>query len=138
MKINTDKTFRTVILVGSASILAIFFFFEYLLSTNILSCGDDPHARCYFFLQHVSAFGLSVLPIVVFSCLTYFMRDDVFQTWYKFIYVYIPFSFLNVIFSSSHDGGFIFPSSLSLGTIGLVMLFSFASLLLIAKRKNEE
>jgi len=77
-----------------------------------------------------------ILPLFFFSLITYWMREEVYQTWFRFARWWIPLSMLLILIMPSDTGSGSFGPQLSLGKgdIALVTTFIFTliSLTLIA------
>jgi len=122
---------KKTLLIGSGFMLGTLYLLQYLVAIEVISCGNDPRLACYFFLQHLSGFALGLVPVFVFSGVTYFMRESVFSTWLKSVYVYLPVLALVVVATSSNNGGYIFSSDLFIMLMMIIPVFAIVSLTLI-------
>ena len=74
------------------------------------------------------------LGLLIFSFLTYFLREEVFRAWLRFAYVWIPLSLVIIYLSTGWTGGgFGIPNVLDQETVAIILsgLFIVISLLLI-------
>ncbi len=122
---------KKTLLVGSGSMLGALFLLQYLFSIELISCGHDPHLTCYFFFQHLNAFGLGLLPLFVLSIVTYFMKESVSNAWIKLAYIYLFLLAVATSTSSSTNGGYIGSSDLSYALIFAIPIFIISSIILI-------
>ena len=118
------KLSRNQLSVGSGLLLGVLFLLQYLSSTEVISCGDDPHLTCYFFLERLNAFGFGLIPLFVFSVVLRFTREDIFNAWLiKVAYIYLLALVLVTSVLSPSNGGYIFSSDLS--TVLLLTVLTF-------------
>ena len=77
------------------------------------------------------AIFLVFLPFFLFSLITYKMKDNIFQTWFKFARIWVPLTILLVILSPEY-GNSLLP--VEKGTVSFFMsaLFLIISLIIIA------
>lgn len=121
------------LLIGSGLTLGVMFLLKYLTSIEVISCGDDPQLNCYFFLQRLVAFGLGLVPLFILSGAMYFVREAVFNSWLKIVYVYLFFLILVVSILSTESGGYVsFPSDLLIALELIVAIFVITSIILIS------
>ena len=97
-------------------------------------CGENNY-DCRSNLYYFGSYFLIFLPILLFSAITYFIKEEVFRTWLKFTYWYFPIYILIIFFlSDSRPGGLglvlnsgFFAVSLS----GLYVIISFLMVILL-------
>lgn len=124
---------KKTLLIGSGLTIGVMFLLKYLTSTEIISCGDDPHLNCYFFFQRLVALGLGLVPLFVFSSMMYFVKESTFNLWLKLVYVYLFVLILVISISSVESGGYVsFPSDLLIALELIALVFIIASIILIA------
>ena len=87
------------------------------------------HGWCLWLMDLRSSFGiyLVIFPVIFFfSLITYWMRDEVFKTWFNFSIFYIPLFVLFSIFlmNNTSGGGYI----ISGGYFAALILFFFLAL----------
>jgi len=78
--------------------------------------------------------GLFALGLLLFSIVTYFLREEVFRAWLKFAYVWIPVSMVLIYLAGgSSGGGFGIPNVLDQEFVSLILasLFVLLSLVII-------
>jgi hypothetical protein len=122
---------KNTLLIGSGTILGALLVLNYLISTEIISCGNDPHLTCYFLLQHLNAFGFGLIPLFILSGVVYFIKESVFNAWLRLVYVYLCSLLIIVSTASSNNGGYIFSSDLSTLLIFIIPTFIIISLIII-------
>lgn len=69
----------------------------FLCGKGKLSCQDNFYYFSYYFLLF--------MPILLFSILTYFIKEEVFKVWLKFTYWYFLIYILAILFLSDMGGG---------------------------------
>lgn len=69
-----------------------------------LWCGENNY-DCRSNLLYLSLYLLLFLPILLFSTITYFIKEEVFRTWLKFTYWYLPAYILAILLLSDMGGG---------------------------------
>jgi hypothetical protein len=78
--------------------------------------------------------SIFILPMFIFSLITYFLREEVFRAWFRFTYWWIPLSFIIVLFSSSRQPANIVGISdqaiFGVLTLGLYVLVSLSIVVL--------
>ncbi len=122
---------KKTLLVGSGLTFGALFLLQYLFSSEIISCGSDVRLTCYFFLQHLSAFGFGLLPLFVLSVVTYFMKESVSNAWIKLAYIYLFLLAVATSTSSSTNGGYVGSSDLSYALLFIIPIFIISSIILI-------
>ena len=75
-----------------------------------------------------------IIPLFLFSLITYKMRDEVYHAWLRFAYVWIPLSMLAIFVAPEYSYDWMFP--VVKGTVAFFssLLFLIISLILIAYR----
>lgn len=98
-------------------------------------CFSDGHCwKLWNFFKFIEPLLFLFLPILLFSIITYFLKDQVFKVWLRFIYWYLPFYVLVILLlsdrvSTGWSMGSIFNSEFF--AITLSGLFLIISLFLI-------
>lgn len=83
---------------------------------------DDSMAKILF----------PIIPLFIFSLITYKMRQEMYQAWWKFARIWIPLSMLAVLISPSNTSNWMFP--IEKGTVAFFSSCAFViiSLVIIA------
>jgi len=78
-------------------------------------------------------------PLFLFSLITYFLREEVFQAWLRFVKWWIPLSILLVLIMPDGQGGGYMPSLIDKQTIAFLMssIFIFVSTVKIISKSIE-
>ncbi|OGG78281.1 hypothetical protein A3A36_02940 [Candidatus Kaiserbacteria bacterium RIFCSPLOWO2_01_FULL_52_12b] len=74
---------------------------------------------------------LPVIPLFLFSLVTYRMRDEVYRTWSRFAYVWIPLSMVLILLSPEYGSDWMYPIEKSTVAFVSLIIFTFASLSII-------
>lgn len=83
---------------------------------------------------HDDSFALILFPIIplfVFSLITYKMQDSIFQVWWRFARIWIPISMLAILASPSNTHNWMFPIEKGSVAFFSSVLFVAISLILI-------
>lgn len=98
-------TKRNVLLVSFLGL--IFFISAFLISVNGLCSNiyfcDRPHD------DSLAAIFFPFFPLFLFSLITYKMREEVFQSWFRFARIYIPASIALILLAPSYSSNWMFP-----------------------------
>ncbi len=78
---------------------------------NVIFCSFlgyyDGHVySCLDFISPIETMLFPLLPVFLFSLITYKMRDEVFQTWIKFTKWFIPLSMFLILITPTANGGY--------------------------------
>ena len=97
---------------------------------NYKLCGGEVEVTCAHFLGNIELIFFLVIPIFIFSLITYWMRNEVFSIWLKFTYFWIPVSVIAIILTPETTGSLF---EIDKGFISLVFsaLFVILSILII-------
>jgi hypothetical protein len=82
---------------------------------------------CPYILSDFVMILFPIIPLFLFSLITYKMREEIFQAWWKFARVWIPVSMLAVLLSPSYTHNWMFPIEK-----GTVAFFSSAFFVIIS------
>ena len=95
----------TKIKVFLISLIAVAVWFL-LSSVKMLTfwCGVG-HLDCQDNLDSFSDYLVLFFPILLFSIITYFLKEGVFKAWLKFTYWYFPIYILVILFLSDRGSG---------------------------------
>lgn len=118
---------RTLLLISSTFSI-LFIVFMYIGNPKL--CKEM--AGCIKILSNIEIYTLLVVPIFIFSSITYFMSDDTFRSWLKFTYFWILFSIILIYLSPVNNPGlFIQVFDSSFVSIILSGFFILISLIII-------
>jgi hypothetical protein len=123
MKMTKLKVFLISLIVLGVGLL--------LSSKNVYKyCFSEGHCwRFWEIFNSVEPYFFILIPILLFSIVTYFIKEGVFKAWLKFTYFYIPIYVLAILLlSDNRGGGFgpIFDSEFFALTLsGLYLIISF-------------
>ncbi|MFZ1075573.1 MAG: hypothetical protein WAN50_04340 [Minisyncoccia bacterium] len=65
-------------------------------------CGGSQHIVCIQNLDSTLVTFFPILPLLIFSVAAYFQRKDIFRTWIRFAYWFIPLSMLLILISPNN------------------------------------
>lgn len=84
-------------------------FFLALFSREISLCPPFSYSTCSELFDGLAMAFFPVLPLFLFSLITYFMREEVFQAWFRFARIYIPAAILLILLAPSYTHNWMFP-----------------------------
>ena len=97
---------------------------------------------CPFTLASTETILLPVIPLFLFSLITYWMRDDIYRAWFTFARWAIPLCMILILISPEYAHDWMFP--IEKGTVAFFssIIFSIISILIIgikfvASRKSK-
>lgn len=97
-------TKKNVLIISSFLAVMLFVIEAKMRSINLILCSDSYY-RCIDLVGNIWVAALIIIPVVPFSIITYFLREEVFRAWLRFTYWWTPLSFIIVLFSGdSHPG----------------------------------
>jgi len=111
---------------GSIFIALIILVINYFGAYNI--CNQDR--TCALLLVDTIQTLFIFIPILILSLVTYKMRDEVFHSWLKFAYVWVPLTIVLTFLAPEYDASLV---SITKGVISFVMstVFLLVSLVII-------
>lgn len=100
---------------------------------NFTLCGSVEWGSCIDYLANLETAFLPLIPLFIFSAVTYFMPERVFKAWAKFAVIWIPLSMLAILVAPEYDGAFIplFPVIKGTVAFGMSAFFALISTVLI-------
>lgn len=114
----------------------IFSLFLFIISIKgtYYYCGG-VYGICVEMFHLFSLVFFPILSLFLFSLVTYFMREEIFQVWWKFARVWIPLSMIAIILAPSYASDFMFPVDKGRVAFFASSLFLLTSLILIIRTK---
>jgi len=113
------------ILLGSGSLTVILLLVNWIGTFKL--CGANEYGSCMDTLASTMITFFPIIPLFIFSLITYKMRKEVFNTWRIFAAVGAPLSMLAILIAPEYGNSFI---PVEKGTVALFssLLFSIISL----------
>jgi hypothetical protein len=102
---------KTKIIIVISSFLFSAFFLLSMSSSNYLYTYCVPENHCSFLSNIIESNIIAFLfyfsiPVFLFSLVTYFLKDEIFQIWLKFTYVWFSLSVFLVLITPGSSGSF--------------------------------
>lgn len=94
-------------------------------------CGGVNYGSCMDIVSDVMIVFSLFFPLFLFSLITYKMREESFQAWWKLARVWIPASMLAIIIAPSYASSWLFPIEKGNVAVFLSLGFFIASALLL-------
>jgi len=116
---------KLVVISGIISVvmLIINYFGVYSTCVNIFECTE--------ILFGVMMIFFPVIPLFIFSIITYFMQVEVFNAWWRFSKIWIPLSMLAILISPSYTSNWMFPIEKGAVAFFTSALFVIISILVV-------
>jgi len=120
-------------LLGISTLISVSFFVLDLIGTDKL-CGGRQYTECMQSAHSFLIIFVPILPTFVFSLITYWMRAEVYTTWFRFARWWVPLSMLAIFLAPEYSSNFLSP--VEKGTVALFFsaLFVIASLIIIVSK----
>ena len=95
-------------------------FFLHINNSNLVPI------KCLDFVFNLSTIFEIFIPVFFFSLITYFMKEEVFLTWFKFARIWTPLTVLLTLISPGNTGGGFFEISINInGAVAFLMSLIF-------------
>lgn len=65
-------------------------------------CGGIEYGECMDYLHSFLGFFIPILPVFALSIIAYFLREEVFRAWMKFVYWWIPLTMFMILISPEY------------------------------------
>lgn len=126
-------TKRNVLL---AVVIFVVIFFISVFSREISICPSFSYSSCAEFFDAFAAIIFSIISLFVFSLITFKMRDEVYQTWWKFASVVTALSMFAILISPSNSSNWMFP--IEKGNVAALssLTFIISNILVISFKYN--
>lgn len=94
-------------------------------------CGGGQYTICMGNLYAVMMNFFPVIPLLLFSLITYWMREEIYQAWFRFARWWVPLSMLLILISPEYSSDWMYP--VVKGTVAFLtsMIFAAVSSLII-------
>ena len=118
---------KSVLWIG---FLGVIVFITSVFSIDINLCPPYSYSSCS---QFFSVFGEIIFvftSLFLLSLITYKMRDDIFQSWFKLVRIWVPLTIILVLISPEY-GNSLFPIEKGSVSFFMSVLFLIISIILI-------
>lgn len=112
------------------SLIFVIIFFSSLFSQEIGFCKS--YTSCTDFFDKIAETVFISLPLFLFSLITYKMKEEVFQSWFRFVRVYMPVALLCILLAPSYSSNWIFPYNKGMAAVIASGTFTIISIVKIA------
>ncbi len=113
---------------------AVLLVWNYVGNVRLCTLGWGLHENCLNFFYAIGISLLPIIPLALFSLITYKMKEEVFQAWRNFSYWFIPLSMVVIALSPQYADGFMMaPSPKGLAVVGTGILYIFISSIIILR-----
>lgn len=90
-------------LILATSFIGVVLFIVCIFSRQLHICPPYSYSTCAVFFEGVAETLLPILPLFLFSLITYFLPLQVFRSWLRFAMVWIPLSMLLILVVPTND-----------------------------------
>jgi glucan phosphoethanolaminetransferase (alkaline phosphatase superfamily) len=123
------------VLIGSGILAMGIIFFDYIGTYSWCDyfIFNGHQGNCPFILSGLEMLFFPVLPLFLFSLITYRLRAEAFQSWWKFARIATPLSMFLIFIAPSYSHDWMFP--IEKGSVALMttILFIFISIILLIR-----
>jgi len=118
-----------------ASIIFSVVFILSIFSREIGMCPPYSYSTCSDFSESLAMLFFPILPLFFFSLVTYFMREEIFQSWWRFARVWVPLSMIAILLAPAYASDWMFPIDKGRIAFFTAVVFVIISLILIVREK---
>ena len=97
-------------------------------------CGANTYGSCMDVAYNVIILFLPVLPLFLFSLITFKMSEGVFQAWWRFARVFVPLAMFLILITPAYTHNWMFPVTKGTVAVALSLLFVVVSLVQIIRK----
>jgi len=121
---------KQTLLIVSGVITGILFLANWIGTFQL--CGGQEYGQCMDSAYSTMINLLPIIPLFLLSLITYKMRSEVYATWRRFAYIWIPISMILIFLAPEYSSDWMY--SIEKGTAAFFssILFVIISLVLIA------
>ncbi|MDO8576439.1 MAG: hypothetical protein Q7R90_03930 [bacterium] len=116
------------------SLTGVVIFFVSLFSKEVGICPSDSYSYCLNFFDQFTEILLPVFGLFLLSPITYWMREDVYETWFRFARWALPLSMFLIFITPEYGGGLVNPIQKGSVSFLLTILFFIISLVIIVSK----
>jgi len=106
-------------LVISGIVSMVLIIFNIIVTFHL--CGGRDYGVCMDVVFDIVIVLFPIIPLFIFSLVTYLMKESVFQAWWRFARVWILASMLAILVSPSNSHNWMFP--IEKGTVAFSHLY---------------
>ncbi len=126
----TKKIIFLISSIIGAGLIVVDYMGTYFWCDYFIRSGHE--GSCPFFLSDAIYILFPIIPLFIFSLVTFKMQDKIFQKWWKFARIWVPLSMLAVFISPSYSHNWMFPIEKGTVSFLLSLLFVVISAISIA------
>lgn len=113
------------------SLVGAIIFFASAFSKEVGICPSYNYSSCLNLSNQFSEILLPFFAVLLLSLITYWMRDEIYQTWFRFARWAVPLSMFLILITPEYSGGLFNPIQKGSVSFALTTLFFLISLLII-------
>ena len=117
------------LLLGSGLASAVLLAANYMGTFQL--CGAKQYGSCMETLASTIIVLIPILPLFLFSLITYWMPETIYRAWFKFALVWIPLSMLLIFISPEYSSDWMYRIEKGTVAFGMSALFVIISILII-------
>ena len=118
----------------SGLIIGISIFFISIFSREIGYCPPYSYSPCAAFFDGIAQTFIPSLAALLFSLITYWMREEIYVAWFRFARWWIPLSMVAIFLSPEYGSDWMYPVEKGTVALGTSSLFAAISLAIIAAK----
>ena len=109
-------------------------FFVFAFAQEISLCPAYSYSACMGIFNGLAEALLPVFPLFLFSLITYKMREEVYQAWFRFVRWWIPLSVLLIFIAPEYSHDWLYPIEKGSVVFLTSAIFLIVSLLIIVAK----
>lgn len=120
---------KNITLVVYAFGTAIFFVLAF--SRELGVCSSYSYSSCADISNNLAETILPIFPALLLLLVTYWMREEIYQAWFRFARWWVPLSMLAILIAPEYSGDWLYP--IEKGGVALVssVIFCLVSVVII-------
>ncbi|MDP3965649.1 MAG: hypothetical protein Q8Q13_02515, partial [bacterium] len=91
-------------------------------------------SNCPFILTEIGINLLPIIPLFLFSLITYRMREEVYTAWFRFVRWWIPLSMFLILIAPEYSNDWMYPVEKGGVAFAVSIVFCVVSILIIAMK----
>ena len=123
---------KKILAFASTSGAILLLLWDHIGNVHLCTSNGVVNYDCLSFLSQTEIVLLPILPLAILSVITYFLREEIFKTWFFFAKIWVPLSiFLTLITPETTGSSFIPFYGRPHLALSMSVLFLVISLILI-------
>lgn len=122
--------------IALISFLGVILFSIFVFSREVGICPSYSYSGCAYLLDALALIVFPAIPLFLFSLITYFMREEVFQAWWRFARIATLVSMLLILIAPSYSHDWMFPIEKGNVAFFTALVFVLVSIIVIIRTRT--